>query len=244
MTDQLLSELRKMRSTRTNLGLLAGMIALILLSVILTGFLTKKSELVGLENQFALLSAGTSAAMFAALIGVMAITSEFRHGTIRPTFVVTPQRSRVITAKVLASLLMGVLFGLAAIGLSFGIGYAILAGRGIPLALSTTDVVWLVLGTPVLTAAWAALGVGLGAIVRNQVFAVIGLILWAMIIDNLLRSLVPSIGGYTPSGASAAIIADPTDYVLSAGAGGVLLLGYVAVVIAAGALLVGRRDVT
>jgi ABC-2 type transport system permease protein len=244
MTDQLLSELRKMRSTRTNLGLLAGMIALILLSVILTGFLTKKSELVGLENQFALLSAGTSAALFAALIGVMAITSEFRHGTIRPTFVVTPQRSRVITAKVLASLLMGVLFGLAAIGLSFGIGYAILAGRGIPLALSTTDVVWLVLGTPVLTAAWAALGVGLGAIVRNQVFAVIGLILWAMIIDNLLRSLVPSIGGYTPSGASAAIIADPTDYVLSAGAGGVLLLGYVAVVIAAGALLVGRRDVT
>jgi ABC-2 type transport system permease protein len=244
MTDQLLSELRKMRSTRTNLGLLAGMIALILLSVILTGFLTKKSELVGLENQFALLSAGTSAALFAALIGVMAITSEFRHGTIRPTFVVTPQRSRVITAKVLASLLMGVLFGLAAIGLSFGIGYAILAGRDIPLALSTTDVVWLVLGTPVLTAAWAALGVGLGAIVRNQVFAVIGLILWAMIIDNLLRSLVPSIGGYTPSGASAAIIADPTDYVLSAGAGGVLLLGYVAVVIAAGALLVGRRDVT
>jgi ABC-2 type transport system permease protein len=244
MTDQLLSELRKMRSTRTNLGLLAGMIALILLSVILTGFLTKKSELVGLENQFALLSAGTSAALFAALIGVMAITSEFRHGTIRPTFVVTPQRSRVITAKVLASLLMGVLFGLAAIGLSFGIGYAILAGRGIPLALSTTDVVWLVLGTPVLTAAWAALGVGLGAIVRNQVFAVIGLILWAMIIDNLLRSLVPSIGGYTPSGASAAIIADPTDYVLAGGAGGVLLLGYVAVVIAAGALLVGRRDVT
>jgi ABC-2 type transport system permease protein len=244
MTDQLLSELRKMRSTRTNLGLLAGMVALILLTVILTGFITKKPELVDLENQYALLSAGTSAALFAALIGVMAITSEFRHGTIRPTFVVTPHRSRVISAKVLASLLMGVLFGLAAIGLSFGIGYGILAVRDIPLALSTTDVLWLVLGTPVLTAAWAAIGVGLGALVRNQVFAVIGLILWAMIIDNLLRGLVPSIGGYTPVGASAAIIADPTDYVLSAAAGGVLLLGYVAVFIAAGALLVARRDVT
>ena len=33
MTDQLLAELRKMRSTRTNLGLLAGMIALILLTL-------------------------------------------------------------------------------------------------------------------------------------------------------------------------------------------------------------------
>jgi ABC-2 type transport system permease protein len=244
MTDQLLSELRKMRSTRTNLGLLAGMVTLILLTVILTGFITKKPELVDLEDQYALLSSGTSAALFAALIGVMAITSEFRHGTIRSTFVVTPHRTRVISAKVLASLLMGVLFGLAAIGLSFGIGYAILTVRDIPLALSTTDVLWLVLGTPVLTAAWAAIGVGLGALVRNQVLAVIGLILWAMIIENLLRSLVPSIGGYTPVGASAAIIAAPDEYVLSAGAGGVLLLGYVAVFIAAGALLVARRDVT
>ena len=45
MTDQLLSELRKMRSTRTNLGLLAGMIALILLTVLLNGFIPKPHEL-------------------------------------------------------------------------------------------------------------------------------------------------------------------------------------------------------
>jgi ABC-type transport system involved in multi-copper enzyme maturation permease subunit len=244
MTDQLLAELRKMRSTRTNLGLLAGMVGLILLTVVLTGLVTDKPELVGLENQYALLSAGTSAALFAALIGVMAITSEFRHGTIRPTFVVTPRRSRVLGAKVLASLLMGVLFGLAAIGLSLGIGSAILAVRDIPLELSTGDVLWLVLGTPVLTAAWAVLGVGFGALVRNQVFAVIGLILWAMIVDNLLRALVPSVGGYTPVGASAAIIADPSDYVLSAAAGGLLLLGYVGALVAAGALVVAHRDVT
>jgi ABC-2 type transport system permease protein len=244
MTDQLLAELRKMRSTRTNLGLLAGMVGLILVTVLLTGFITKKPELVELKNQYMLLSAGTAAALFASLIGVMAITSEFRHGTIRPTFVVTPHRSRVIAAKVLASLLMGVLFGFAAIGLSFGIGYAILAGRDIPLALSTSDALWLVLGTPVLTAAWAALGVGFGAVARNQVFAVIGLILWTMIIDHLIIGLVPRIGGYTLMGASGAIISDPSDYALSAAAGGLLLTGYVAAFVAAGALLVARRDVT
>jgi ABC-2 type transport system permease protein len=244
MTDQLLSELRKMRSTRTNLGLLAGMIGLILLTVLLNGFITKKPELAEMKYQYAVLSAGTAAALFAALIGVMAITSEMRHGTIRPTFVVTPRRGRVVSAKVLASLLMGVLFGLAAIGLSFGIGYAILAIRDIPLALSTGEILWLVLGTPVLTAAWAALGVGFGALARNQVFAVIGLIVWSMVVDNLLRGLVPSIGGYTPVGASAAVVADPTDYVLSAAAGGLLLLGYVAAFVAAGAVLVMRRDVT
>ena len=244
MTDQLLAELRKMRSTRTNLALLAGMVALILLTVLLNGFITTKPQLAGRENQYAVLSAGTSAALFAALIGVMAITSEFRHGTIRPTFVVTPQRSRVLGAKVLASLLMGVLFGLAAIGLSFGLGYGILAARDISLTLDTNHIVWLFVGTPLMTAAWAALGVGLGAVLRNQVFAVIGLIVWAMVVDNLIRGLVPSIGGYTPVGASAALVADPAEYVLAAAPGGLLLLGYVAAFVVAGAILVTRRDVT
>ena len=244
MTDQLLAELRKMRSTRTNLGLLGGMVGLILLTVLLNGFIPQAHELATYDNQYMLLSAGTSAALFAALIGVMAITSEFRHGTIRPTFVVTPHRTRVIAAKVTASLLMGALFGLAAIGLSFGVGSAILSVRDIPLELGTSNVLWLVLGTPAMTAAWAAIGVGLGAVVRNQVFAVIGLIVWAMVIDNLLRALVPSIGGYTPVGASAALVADPADYVLAATAGGLLLLGYVGVFVLAGSLLVARRDVT
>ena len=244
MTDQLLSELRKMRSTRTNLGLLAGMIGLILLTVLLNGFITKRPELAEMNNQYAVLSAGTSAALFAALIGVMAITSEFRHGTIRSTFVVTPHRTRVITAKVVASLLMGILFGLAAIGLSFGIGYLVLRARGIPLELETSHVVWLFVGTPLITAAWAAIGVGFGALVRNQVFAVIGLIVWAMVIDNILVNLVPRIGGYTPGGSSAALVADPADYVVSAPAGALVLAAYVLALVASGAFLVARRDVT
>src|SRR6476469_8870636 len=148
MIDLLLAELRKMRSTRTNLGLLAGMVGLILLTVLLNGFIPKAHELATHDNQHALLSAGTVAALFAALIGVMAITSEFRHGTIRPTFVVMPHRTRVVTAKVVASLLMGALFGLAAIGLSLGVGCAILSVRDIPLELTTGHVIWLVLGTP------------------------------------------------------------------------------------------------
>jgi ABC-type transport system involved in multi-copper enzyme maturation permease subunit len=244
MTDQLLAELRKMRSTRTNLGLLAGMVSLILLTVVLTGFITKAPELTGHDNQHGLLSAGTAGALFAALIGVMAITSEFRHGTIRPTFVVTPHRTRVLAAKVIASLLMGILFGLAAITLSFGVGYAILALRGIPLELGTSHVMWLFIGTPLMTAAWAVIGVGLGAVVRNQVLAVIGLIVWAMVIDNLIVNLVPRIGGYTPGGASAALVADPADYVLSAPAGATVLAAYVLALVSAGVVLVARRDVT
>ena len=106
MTDQLLSEFRKLRSTRTNLGLLAGMIALILVFLLTIGLTGTSSDLADHDHQHRLFSVGTQAALFATLIGVMAITSEFRHGTIRSTFVVTPHRGRVIAAKVVSSLLM------------------------------------------------------------------------------------------------------------------------------------------
>jgi ABC-2 type transport system permease protein len=196
------------------------------------------------DNQHALLGVGTSGALFAALIGVMAITSEFRHGTIRPTFVVTPHRSRVVAAKVIASLLMGILFGLLAIALSFGVGYSILAGKGIDLALDTNHVLLLALGTLGMTALWAALGVGIGAVVKNQVLAVVGLLVWVMVVDNLLRGLVPDVGRFTPTGVSDALTAGFGDYLLSPVAGGLLLLAYAATFVATGALLVARRDVT
>lgn len=244
MTDQLLAELRKMRSTRTNLGLLAGMVGLTLFTVLVNGLVLSAAELRGHDDQHALLSAGTSGALFAALIGVMAITSEFRHGTIRSTFVVTPHRTRVIAAKVVSSLLMGIVFGLVAIGLSFGVGYAVLSARGIPLELETDHVVLLVLGTLCMTALWAALGVGLGALVRNQVFAVLGVIVWALIVDNLIRGLVPDVGRFTPVGASDAITAGVADHLLAPAAAGLLLVGYVVAFVAAGALLVAHRDVT
>lgn len=244
MTGQLLSELRKMRSTRTNLGLLAGMVALILLTVLLNGLLEDETQLLRSDNQHALLSAGTSGALFAALIGVMAITSEFRHGTIRPSFVVTPRRQRVVAAKVVASLLMGTAFGALAIGLSFGIGYTILRARGIPLELSGDHIALVLLGSLGMTALWAAFGVGLGALIRNQVFAVIGLIVWVLVVDNLLRGLVPDVGRFTPTAASASLIADPAAHLLAPLAGGLLLLGYSVALVCLGGLMIARRDVT
>ena len=244
MIDQLLSELRKMRSTRTNLGLLAGMVSLTLLTVLINGFVLSVGELRGHDNQHLLLSAGTSGALFASLIGVMATTSEFRHGTIRSTFLVTPDRSRVIAAKVVASILMGIVFGLVAIGLSFGVGSAILAGRGIDFALHASHVVLLVVGTIFMTALWAAMGVGIGAVVRNQVFAVIGVIVWAFFVDNLIRALLPGAGRFTPVGASESVTAGFADYLLAPALGALLLTVYALAFVAAGTVLVARRDVT
>jgi len=244
MTDQLLSELRKMRSTRTNLGLLGGMVALVVVFLLTIGLTGTSSDLADHDHQHRVFSVATQAALFAALIGVMAITSEFRHGTIRPTFVVTPHRGRVVAAKVISSLVMGLLFGALAVGLAFGIGYAVFAARGAHLVLDRNDVLLLVLGTIAVTALWSALGVGLGAVVKNQVFAVIALLVWTGLVNPILDGALPGVGRYTPIAASASLTADPASYLLSPLGGGLLLIAYAAVFVAAGGMLVARRDVT
>ncbi len=244
MTDQLLSELRKMRSTRTNLGLLGGMVALVVVFLLTIGLTGTSSDLADHDHQHRVFSVATQASLFAALIGVMAITSEFRHGTIRPTFVVTPHRGRVVAAKVISSLVMGLLFGALAVGLAFGIGYAVFTARGAHLVLDRNDVLLLVLGTIAVTALWSALGVGLGAVVKNQVFAVIALLVWTGLVNPILDGALPGVGRYTPIAASAALTADPAGYLLSPLIGGLLLIAYAAVFVAAGGMLVARRDVT
>jgi hypothetical protein len=244
MILQLRSELVKLRSTRTNLGLLIGMIALVLLIVIITGAAVKPSELSKDEHQRALFGLGLAGGFIAALIGVMSITSEFRHGTIRPTFIVTPKRGRVLLAKVLSSTALGALFGLITEALAFGTGMAILKARGVDTALSTRDLLLVVFGSVAVTALMAALGVGLGAVIRNQVLAVIGLVVWFMVVENIVVSLAPSVGKFFPLAAGDALTGINADELLTAPQGAAVLLGYVAAFFVAGLMITKRSDVT
>ena len=191
MIAQLRSELRKMRTTGTNLGLLLGMVTLVLLEVLISGLSMESYGLALPENQREILATGSTGGLFAALIGIMAMTSEFRHGTIRSTFVVTPLRGRVLAAKVLASLLVGILFGILGEALAFGTGLAVLRGRGVELLLTGGDIRLLFFGAVAMAPLWAALGGGVGALVRNQVFALIGLLSWILMVEILLFQFVP-----------------------------------------------------
>ena len=104
----------------------------------------------------------------------------------------------MLGAKLAAGALAGLVFGIVGAGLGFGIGYACLAGRGIDYALSGGQTVLLVLGTVAITALWGAIGVGLGALLRNQVGAIIGLLAWGFVVENLLFGLVPDVGRLGP----------------------------------------------
>ena len=244
MIAQIRAELLKIRSTRTTIGIVLGMVALILLFSLLSGLLTKAPSLTSTEDQRGVLSVGSLAGVFSALAGIMLVTSEYRHGTIRPTFLFNPRRPRVIDAKLIAGLLAGIVFGIIGEGLGFAIGYACITGRGITYALNGGQTTLLLLGTLAGVTLWGALGVGIGTIVRNQVGSIIGLLAWGFIAENLLFAFVPSVGRFGPAHASDALIGLSSDHFLPAAAGGVVLLAWTLAFAVAATALAARRDVT
>jgi ABC-type transport system involved in multi-copper enzyme maturation permease subunit len=237
------AELLKLRTTRTAFGLLLGMSALTILVSALTGLLSHAGTLSGTENQRQLLGLGNLAGIFTALAGILLVTSEYRYGTIRPTFLFTPRRPRVFAAKLAAGALAGLLFGALGEGLAFVIGYAILSGRGIAPALGGGDIAQLLLGTLASAALFGVMGVGLGTIIRNQVGAVITLLAWGLFIDNLLFSLVPSVGRYMPGNAADALIGVTEKNLLLPLAGAMVLIAWPAALALIALPLIARRDV-
>lgn len=243
MIAQIKAELLKIRSTRTTVGIVLGMIALVLLFSLLAGLLTKAPDLTSTEDQRGVLGVGSLSGVFSALAGIMLVTSEYRHGTIRPTFLFTPRRSRVIAAKLTAGLLAGLAFGIVGEGIGFAIAYAAIRGRGISYALNGGQTTLLVLGTLAGVALWGALGVGIGVVVRNQVGAIIGLLAWGFVAENLLFAFVPSVGRFAPTHATDALEGLTTNHLLPAAAGGAVLLAWTIAFALAGTSLAARRDV-
>ena len=243
MIAQVKAELLKVRSTRTTVGLVVGMLGLTLLIVLLSGLLTHADSLTSKKDQLGLFSPGGVALIFSGLAGVLLITSEYRYGTIHPTFVFNPRRSTVLSAKLTAGLLTGLVFGVAGVGVAFGIGSLILSARGIPSALNGGEIALLVLGGIAGIALRGAFGVGLGAIVRNQVAAVIGLLAWDFVINGLLFGLAPSVGRFMPTTAANALMGLKTTHLLSPAAGGAVLVGWTVILGLAGIALTLRRDV-
>jgi len=88
------------------------------------------------------------------------------------------------------------------------------------------------------------MGVGLGAIIRNQVGAVITLLARSFVVDNLLIGLVPSIGRFTPTRAEDALVGLTAEHLLSPAAGAIVLIAWAATLALIAVPLVTRRDVT
>jgi len=243
---QLRSELLKQRSTRTNLALAVGMLGLVLFVELVHGVGLAAEYVDSRTEQLEAFGRGEFlGVLFAGLLGALSITSEIRHGTIRPTFLVTPRRGRVVAAKVGVSMLAGAGFGLVASGSAAGIGAVVLGVRGIDVQVDGGDYALLVAGGAAAAALWAAIGVGIGAVVRNQVPTVVGISAWLLFVEGVLAGDALDLGAsrFAPGAAAEALSGQDPGTLLAPALGAVLLALYAAAAAAAGWLATTRRDV-
>jgi ABC-2 type transport system permease protein len=247
MTRLIGAEMFKLRTTRTFYGLVGGALGLVLLIVVLATATSGKGD-VTLRDAIGI---SGFAQVFALLLGIIAVTSEFRHGTITPSLLLVPDRVKLMLAKLGASLSTGFVLGLAATGIAALLGSLILDARGVASVLTGSDVTKMIAGGTAAAGLYAALGVGVGALVRNQVGAIVGSLVYLFVLENLLTIAKPlrdPVAKYGFAGLANGLTgtADPTANHPPLGqvGAGLLLAGYCAVVLIAGIVLLERRDVT
>src|SRR3954465_14669506 len=112
MTRLLTAEIFKLRTTRTFYGLVGGAMALVLTIVILVTALVNFSPTDRPLTD--MMGVASLVQVFALMLGILSITTEFRHGTIPPSLLVVPNRVRLVLAKLGASVVVGLALGLVA----------------------------------------------------------------------------------------------------------------------------------
>jgi hypothetical protein len=249
MTRLVKAELLKLRTTRTALVLLGlaafGTAALIALVLLLAGRPGQPALGADALRQLVLVPA-QPLTLAALVLGILGMAGELRHGTATATFLVTPVRGRVVAAKLAAAAVTGLVMALLSSAAVLAVGLPWLRAKGIEVAVADTGLAARVAGLAVAVALFAVLGVGLAALLRNQVAAVIvGLLLWWQGIERLLLALVrqPDLERWLPMGAASALTR-PGDGALPMWAGALVLAAYALVLALAGGRLVVRRDLT
>jgi ABC-2 type transport system permease protein len=129
---------------------------------------------------------------------------EYRHGTIAWTLLVTPRRLRAVSAQTLACAVAGAAIGLTAFVLATAVAIPWLSAKDAPLP-PVSELLELVAGVVAYAGLAAALGAGLGALLRNQVAAVVIVLVALFVVDPTLAALDESVAGFTLSGLGAAI---------------------------------------
>jgi ABC-2 type transport system permease protein len=248
MSALLRAELFKQGSTRTSLGLAVGMAGLVAFAVLVHGLGvgTENADTASEQLTVVLGPGELLGVLFAALLGAMSVTTEIRHGTIRPTFLVTPGRSRVITAKAATSILTGAGFGLVASAVAAAAGTAALQARGIDVLLDSGDYALLIAGGAAAAALWAAIGVGVGAVVRNQVPALISVCVWLLFVETLLlgdAANLSDVARFLPGAAAQGLSGQDPGTLLAPAAALALLPLYAAAAVIVGSRATSRRDV-
>lgn len=233
------SEFLKLRTTRTAVVLASGLFAITAVAVAAVLVFTADFTV---SDQADLPATASFALLFSILFGILVMTGEFRHGTATPTFLASPKREQVLAAKTLAAVVGGMVLALVSLAIVYVFSVAWLVASGHELHLFDRDPLRTSLALTAAAAIWGALGVGIGAVVRSQVGAIVGALVWFLIVEGLVGVIWDDVGPYLPGAAIGAVF-DATDE-LSSWGGAAVSTGYALAFCLAGTLLVSRRDIT
>lgn len=241
MTRLVGAEVLKLRTTRTFWALGGSAAALVLLIVILSLILDDQTSS---DDVRSLLSTAGAAGLLTMVLGVVAAAGEYRHGTIASTLLVTPQRLRAVSAAVVACLLGGLAIGVAITGVTAAIALPWLAAKDAA-TVSTGTALEVMIGSAGFCALAAALGAALGALVRNQVAAVVGLLVVIFVVDPALGALVENVAPFTLSGLTTSITGgeDSSIDLLPRGVAAAIWALYTVLFAALAAFFTARRDI-
>lgn len=194
--------------------------------------------------------------VFPVIVGALSVAGEFRHMTITPTLLAEPRRDVVIGAKLVASLPVGVLFGVAGVLSTLLPGAAVLATMGDGAFLTDPEVLRTAGWAVVALTLWALVGVGFGAALKNQVVGIVVILAFTQLVEPILRVALGMIDGtegvakFLP-GAAGEAIAGSSFYsasglgdLLSRGEGILVLVAYGLVLAAIGRFTTFRKDIT
>ena len=219
-----------------------------------------------------------NARLLALVLGVLIITGEYRHKTVTPTFLAEPRRGRVVTAKLgvgfcaglllgVVTMLTGLILGFVLVSvrvhscLSFPAGVAqgmsqaaCRASHGLYFVANTHDM-WhdwsqIAPGVVLGTALFAIYGIGLGALLKNQIVAIVVGLIFTLVVETIVGAIWPTIGEYLPGQAATALEdAAKTTFrgnspLLPWWAGAIMLLVYGIALTVLGTFTTLRSDIT
>jgi hypothetical protein len=246
------AEWRKVTTTRLGWGMLLGAMALAALGVVAqiasNGVRGNVAlPLTAAATQKSIAASASSAYLFSVVVGIILITTEFRHFTSRPTFLIEPRRGLVIVAKLVVAAVVGVIYGVVCVALTAGIMAPWLGALGVTIRWVDNGVLLSMLSDVIVIAIFAVVGIGIGVLVRNQIAAVIGALVYLFVIEPLI-DIIPVIQKaypYLPGAAAGAITGASRGNLahLDALLGGLVLLGWGLLFAVAGWMLTIRRDI-
>jgi ABC-2 type transport system permease protein len=187
------------------------------------------------------------------VLGVLGVTTEFRYQTITPTVLQTPSRWAIVTAKMITYAITGLIYAVFALLAAAAVGIPWLDAKNIPVHFGDSEVQHAIIGTLGVIALYGIIGLGVGALLRNQIVAVVVGIIFLLVLENILLAIpvVKHAWPYTPDGAKQAILythGDPTPvdgvHYLSTWAGVVVLLLWAFIPAIIGASISMNRDIT